>query len=158
MVHCKAGKGRTGTMISCLLTFMQAFGNHRQAIRHYNIMRAKNEKALTIKSQMRYVKYFYGFLCLKVAEGKPLEKHQSFFELALKKHNYLSFNRIFEDMRSESIDMYSVCFGPFPYEFERFEIKISALQKNNTLDKIAVCDQDNMKDLMEWQKRENPYN
>ena len=78
-------------------------------------MRAKNEKALTIKSQMRYVKYFYGFLCLKLADGKPLKKYETFFELALRKHNYLSFNRIFEDLRSESINMYSVCFGPFPY-------------------------------------------
>lgn len=91
---------------------------------------------------MRYVKYFYGFLSLKLAEGRPLnkQKHENFFELALKKHNWLSFNRIFEDMRSESIDMYSVCFGPFPYMYDNFEIKISALQKYNKLEKIAVCD------------------
>ena len=121
-------------------------------------MRAKNEKALTIKSQMRYVKYFYGFNCLKLADGKPLKKHESFFELALKKHNQLMFNRIFEDMRSESIDVHSVCFGPFPYEYDRFEIKISALQKNNSLDKIIVCDQENMNNLMEWKKIENKEN
>ena len=139
-------------MISCLLVFMQQFETHKQCIRHYNIMRAKNEKALTIKSQMRYVKYFYGFLCLKLAEGRPLRKYENFFELALKKHNWLSFNRIFEDMRSESIDMYSVCFGPFPYMYDNFEIKISALQKYNKLEKIAVCDQENMKDFMEWIK------
>ena len=63
---------------------------------------------------MRYVKFFYGFLNYKIAEGKPLEKHQSFFELALKKHNYLSFNRVFEDMRSEALDLHSICLGPFP--------------------------------------------
>ena len=90
------------------------FDTHKQAIRHYNVKRARNTKALTIKSQMRYVKFFYGFLCHKLAEGKPLERNQTFFELALKKHNYMSFNRVFEDMKNEAMDFHSIVFGPFP--------------------------------------------
>ena len=93
---------------------MQQFETHKQCIRHYNIQRAKNEKGLTIQSQMRYVKYFYGFLWLKLAKSKPLAKHQTFFELALLNHNNLHFNKVFDDMRSEKIDLNSVCFGPFP--------------------------------------------
>ena len=38
----------------------------------------------------------------------------TFFELALRKHNYLSFNRVFEDMRNEVVDFHSICLGPFP--------------------------------------------
>ena len=37
-------------MICALLVFMQMFETHKMAIRHYNKMRAKNTKALTIKS------------------------------------------------------------------------------------------------------------
>ena len=97
-------------------------------------MRAKNEKALTIKSQMRYVKYFYGFLCLKLAEGKPLEKHQSFFELALKKHNYTEVSvkpvtyKSFESTKKQ--------------EEEEFEIKDIAAK----LDGLQV------EDVAKWQK------
>ena len=40
-IHCKAGKGRTGTMICCLLLYMKIFG-----------------KGVTIPSQIRYVNYF----------------------------------------------------------------------------------------------------
>ena len=50
VVHCKAGKGRTGMMITALLVFMNMFETPQQSIRHYNKMRAKNLKGLTIKS------------------------------------------------------------------------------------------------------------
>ena len=35
VVHCKAGKGRTGMMICALLVFLGMFENHKQAIDHY---------------------------------------------------------------------------------------------------------------------------
>ena len=55
VVHCKAGKGRTGMMICSLLVFLGMFSTHTEAIRHYNKQRAINMKALTINSQKRYV-------------------------------------------------------------------------------------------------------
>ena len=88
---------------------------------------------------MRYVKFFYGFLCHKLAEGKPLEKNQTFFELALKKHNYMSFNRVFEDMKNESIDFHSIVFGPFPTKVTQFELKLSTLTKDK-IEKMTVLD------------------
>ena len=50
VVHCKAGKGRTGMMICSLLVFLGMFSTHTEAIAHYNSQRAKNGKALTICS------------------------------------------------------------------------------------------------------------
>ena len=50
VVHCKAGKGRTGMMICSLLVFLGMFKTHTQAIAHYNGARARNNKALTINS------------------------------------------------------------------------------------------------------------
>lgn len=68
VVHCKAGKGRTGMMICSLLIFLGMFSSAAKAIHHYNSQRAVNMKALTICSQKRYVKFFEGFLNIKLNE------------------------------------------------------------------------------------------
>jgi hypothetical protein len=60
-VHCKAGKGRTGLMICAYLVFTQGF-NDIDAMREYGIRRTYNGKGVTIKSQIRYISYFYRFL------------------------------------------------------------------------------------------------
>ena len=60
-VHCKAGKGRTGLMICAYLVFIQAYDD-KTSIEVYGKRRAHNGKGLTIKSQIRYVSYFYKFL------------------------------------------------------------------------------------------------
>lgn len=60
-VHCKAGKGRTGLMICAYLVFTQGFDD-QESMRVYGLRRTYNGKGLTIKSQRRYVSYFYKFL------------------------------------------------------------------------------------------------
>jgi len=85
-------------------------------------------KALTIMSQRRYVKFFVGFLHKLAAEqGK---KEETFFELSLRQNNHLSFNRVFEDMRQQTLDFYSICLGPFPAEVKGFDVLISTLHKD----------------------------
>ena len=68
----------------------------------------------------------------------------TFFELSLRKHNYLSFNRVFEDMRNEVVDFNSICLGPFTSEFANFEIIISFMKKD-TIEPIF--------NYVEWVKR-----
>lgn len=99
-------------MICSLLVFLGMFKTHADAIDHYNKQRAKNQKALTINSQKRYVKFFCGFLHHKLKDH-PDDYDKSFFELSLRNYNYLSKNRVFEDMRNESVDFHSICLGPF---------------------------------------------
>lgn len=67
-MHCKAGKGRTGMMICALMVFLGLFRSHKAAIDHYDSQRAYKGKALTINSQIRYVKFFEGFLHYKLLE------------------------------------------------------------------------------------------
>ena len=57
-VHCKAGKGRTGTFISCLLMYMGIFKTSDECLQYYGMMRVANGKGVTIPSQIRYVNYF----------------------------------------------------------------------------------------------------
>lgn len=79
VIHCKAGKGRTGVMVISFLLFSEqgiedpaaADGKSypvRNAISYYNAKRTMNRKGLTIPSQIRYVQYFYAFLRRELVE------------------------------------------------------------------------------------------
>lgn len=57
-VHCKAGKGRTGTMICCFLIYSAICANAEEAIDLFACRRTMNNKGVTIPSQLRYIHYF----------------------------------------------------------------------------------------------------
>ncbi|GAB5361466.1 hypothetical protein AAMO2058_000715500 [Amorphochlora amoebiformis] len=62
-IHCKAGKGRTGFLISCYLIYANPeWFNADRALRFFAVKRTKNQKGVTIPSQRRYVGYFDRFL------------------------------------------------------------------------------------------------
>ncbi|KAL2499639.1 PTEN 2 [Abeliophyllum distichum] len=58
VVHCKAGKARTGLMICSLLLFLKFFRTAEECIDYYNQKRCVDGKGLILPSQIRYVKYF----------------------------------------------------------------------------------------------------
>lgn len=43
-VHCKAGKGRTGVMISCYLIWKKVFNNATDSLKYYGVIRTNNKK------------------------------------------------------------------------------------------------------------------
>ncbi|KAL1930447.1 hypothetical protein VTP01DRAFT_10609 [Rhizomucor pusillus] len=58
VVHCKAGKGRTGTVIAALLLYLHEAENADHAMRIYGTKRTTDGNGITVPSQIRYVKYF----------------------------------------------------------------------------------------------------
>lgn len=70
-IHCKAGKGRTGLLITCYLLWDKTFATSALALRYYAIKRTMDAKGITIPSQLRYVHYFERLLVMR-AEGEEL--------------------------------------------------------------------------------------
>ena len=58
VVNCKAGKGRTGTLICCYLMYCGRFSDWKQATSYYRSKRFIRGGGVTQPSQLRYIQYF----------------------------------------------------------------------------------------------------
>lgn len=84
VVHCKAGKGRTGVMICCYLIHSQRNWSFKEALDFYAAARTYNCKGVTIPSQLRTIFYYDFYLKWKEYYNKlytsvPLFLHQVAF-------------------------------------------------------------------------------
>jgi phosphatidylinositol-3,4,5-trisphosphate 3-phosphatase/dual-specificity protein phosphatase PTEN len=77
-VHCKAGKGRTGTMIACYLLWSGVCNTAEDALRQFDAHRTRNNKGVTIPSQKRFVQYFEQ--CVKKGSTSMMSPHILFPE------------------------------------------------------------------------------
>eukprot|EP00563_Minutocellus_polymorphus_P018339 CAMPEP_0197719976 /NCGR_PEP_ID=MMETSP1434-20131217/3498_1 /TAXON_ID=265543 /ORGANISM="Minutocellus polymorphus, Strain CCMP3303" /LENGTH=322 /DNA_ID=CAMNT_0043304769 /DNA_START=153 /DNA_END=1117 /DNA_ORIENTATION=- len=67
VIHCKAGKGRTGLVIASHLLHSGQYATSRESLNHFGFCRTHNSKGVTIPSQQRWVAMYERYLYLKAA-------------------------------------------------------------------------------------------
>eukprot|EP01089_Gocevia_fonbrunei_P004994 TRINITY_DN15114_c0_g1_i1.p1 TRINITY_DN15114_c0_g1~~TRINITY_DN15114_c0_g1_i1.p1 ORF type:complete len:133 (-),score=11.39 TRINITY_DN15114_c0_g1_i1:33-431(-) len=77
VVHCLAGKGRTGTIICSYLLYIAKYSNPNSAINYFAQKRSCMSLGVEQPSQKRYVKYFYKVItekCVPTLKTRYLRK------------------------------------------------------------------------------------
>jgi len=74
VVHCKAGRGRTGTVIASYLLSQGMFSNSTDALNYFASRRSNSQSGVANPSQIRYVGYFGSVKELPTAPKKLMTR------------------------------------------------------------------------------------
>jgi phosphatidylinositol-3,4,5-trisphosphate 3-phosphatase/dual-specificity protein phosphatase PTEN len=95
-VHCKAGKGRTGTMISCYIIFQSDLTTNVdpfQAMLIFSQARTKDSRGVTIPSQKRYCEYYADFVLNKRIYQKDVELGLQLLQVKISQKQMENFHK-----------------------------------------------------------------
>ncbi|KAJ8437011.1 hypothetical protein Cgig2_010356 [Carnegiea gigantea] len=113
VVHCKAGLGRTGLMISSLLLYLKFCATAEESMDCFNQKRCVDGKGLVLPSQIRYVKYFERILKDYHGDNPPGRRYFSLHFMFMLLATNFTFVLTYAgtDVCSEDSDFTSVLIG-----------------------------------------------
>ena len=134
-IHCKAGKGRTGSMICAYLIFSGLANSSKEAMDLYAERRSKELKGVTVASQRRYLQHFETFLNLTFQRPfyKQIPIIFRMYSTENSKNNLL--HSIFINEANEFFKygnkflIKKIKIGPFPYK-KSLDISIYSFNKH----------------------------
>lgn len=89
-VHCKAGKGRTGAIICCLLMRLKLCATAVGALKQFGDLRTSDGFGVTIPSQIRYVHHFERFVKNEAERGGQLLKCRRLLQVVLRPSDHIA--------------------------------------------------------------------
>eukprot|EP00347_Sterkiella_histriomuscorum_P023468 403334529 len=143
VVHCNAGKGRTGTLISCYLMYSGLADNAKDAMTYYGWKRFKTGRGVTQPSQVRYVYYFeqvYKRLIKSPIMKSPEKIVIHTIPLVSKKMkckpyaeilNGTDFSMIWTNKKSQNLQRYKICENQKQMDYYENGLKCQALDCQN---------------------------
>ena len=124
-VHCKAGKGRTGMLISSFLLFTGLKSSADEALVYYGRRRAHDGVGVSIPSQVRSVEYFDAFLVEEFGE-----QYRSCIDFILSRQE--STARVIKMRNAKAFRMVSLRLFPSLREVqERATVRVKLLEKDD---------------------------
>eukprot|EP01129_Flabellula_baltica_P012725 TRINITY_DN5782_c0_g1_i2.p1 TRINITY_DN5782_c0_g1~~TRINITY_DN5782_c0_g1_i2.p1 ORF type:complete len:549 (-),score=98.29 TRINITY_DN5782_c0_g1_i2:433-2079(-) len=124
IVHCLAGKGRTGTVISCYLLFSGLFDDPAHARNYFARKRSHNNWGVSGPSQIRTVNWFWDILNRKCI---PREKTLNMTEIIINKVPDFSIS----PRRNGFCPVISI------YDFNNLNAEMTLIWSNNSLKPLA---------------------
>jgi phosphatidylinositol-3,4,5-trisphosphate 3-phosphatase/dual-specificity protein phosphatase PTEN len=117
-IHCKAGKGRTGTVIACYLLYAGAVTTAADALMYFAQHRTKNAQGVTIPSQRRYVSYFAEYLygCETIPPPYLVAPKINISKIVIS---------TIPKIDDGGVSPYFVCYGPYPTRQKIYDYSVT---------------------------------
>ena len=91
VIHCRGGKGRTGTIVCSVLLDRYRLSSPEEVLEHFEEMRTnyfgEKKQGLSTPSQERYVRYFYDLVRKDHPEVKRCDLSVGIEKVVLREHS-----------------------------------------------------------------------
>ncbi len=116
IIHCRTGRGRTGTVLCAYLMYSKVVDTADDALMWFAAKRTQNVRGVSYPSQIRYLRYFERYLKEYLWVGRPFSTHGSNLSSGYLSLQHIRFHGVPQFNQTGGCDPYFVILGPYPYK------------------------------------------